>query len=124
MNILVVDDNKCTSMAIADYCQMSDIQCKEINDGQIGLFEIQRHEYDLIILDIAMPVYSGLDILNYLKKQGVYKRNIIILTGTNLKLKDFEAYKKVGVINVLYKPISLVSLDQMFNRICNKSCPV
>lgn len=66
-----------------------------------------------------MPGYTGLDILNQLKKQGVCNRNIIILTGTDLKLNDFEAFKEVGNIQVLSKPISLVQLDRMVSNIFN-----
>lgn len=112
MNILVIDDNENTSGAIADYCSMNDISCKEINDGKLGLFEIQKHEYELIILDIAMPDYTGLDILSQLKKQGVNNRNIIILTARQLKLEDFEPYKELGRIIILNKPISLAQLDE------------
>ena len=117
MNVLVIDDNQYTSAAIADYCNMRGTQCRQINEGKKGLFEIQKRAYDLIILDVAMPEYTGLDILSQLKKQGVCNQNIIILTGTNLKTEDFEIYKELCIIKVLSKPISLVNLDQIINRV-------
>ena len=109
--MLVIDNNEYISSAIADYCDMNRISCKEFNDGKSGLFEIQRGEYDLVILDIAMPEYTGLDILSQLKKQGVHNLNIIILTATMLKSKDFKIYKELGRIEVLNKPITLAQLD-------------
>ncbi|MGE4118774.1 MAG: response regulator [Candidatus Nitrosocosmicus sp.] len=112
MNILVIDDNKYTSDAISDYCRMCNVSCKEVNDGRSGLLEIQKKDYDLIILDIAMPSYTGFDILNQLQKQRTRNKNIIILTAANLKKKDFEKYKEIGKIQVLYKPISLSQLDK------------
>lgn len=117
LNVLVIDDNHYTSAAIADYCNMRGIQCRQINEGKKGMFEIQKRDYDLIILDVAMPEYTGLDILSQLKKQRVCNQNIIILTGTNLKPADFEIYKEVGIIKVLSKPVSLVNLDQIINRV-------
>lgn len=108
----MIDDNEYTSDAIADYCYMCNISCAEVNDGKRGLFEIQKNEYNLIILDIAMPGYTGLDLLGQLKKQGVTNRNIVILTATKLKKKDLEPYIDVGRIQILYKPISLSQLDK------------
>jgi DNA-binding response OmpR family regulator len=91
---------------------MCNVSCKEVNDGRSGLLEIQKKDYDLIILDIAMPSYTGFDILNQLQKQRTRNKNIIILTAANLKKKDFEKYKEIGKIQVLYKPISLSQLDK------------
>jgi CheY-like chemotaxis protein len=89
---------------------MNGVCCKEVNDGESGLFEIQR-KYDLIILDIAIPEYMVLDIISQLKKQGVHNLNIIILTTTMLKSEDFEIYKELGQFKVLNKPITLAQLS-------------
>ncbi len=93
-----------------------EIDCKEVNDGQKGLFEIQNRHYDLIFLDIEMPFYTGFDILRQLKKQGVRHKCIIILTGSNLKIDDIADYIDVGVREILKKPIGL---DQ-FDKDCEK----
>ena len=92
---------------------MEEIYCKEINDGQKGLFEIQKEHYDLILLDIAMPGYTGFDMLNQLKKQGVRHENIVILTALDLKLEDFKDYTEVGVREILKKPFGLDRFDEV-----------
>ncbi|MGD9533286.1 MAG: response regulator [Candidatus Nitrosocosmicus sp.] len=116
MNILVIDDNEYTSMAIADYCCMNNISCQEVNNGKKGLCEIQKQEYDVITLDIAMPEFTGLDILSQLNKRGIFNQNIIILTATNMELKDLKTYRELGVRGVIHKPISLIQLDRIVNR--------
>lgn len=93
-----------------------EIHTKEINDGQMGLFEIQKGDYGLILLDIAIPEYSGFDILAQLKKQDVKNRYIVILTALNLKIEDFKDYFDVGVREILKKPIGLESLDEVVKR--------
>lgn len=103
---------------------MNKIDCKEVNDGRRGLYEIQRHKYGIIILDIAMPEFTGLDVLNQLKKQRVSNLNIIVLTATNLKKRDFETYKEIGVSKVIHKPISLVQLDQMIKYSNSQVAPL
>jgi DNA-binding response OmpR family regulator len=106
-------------MLVKEYCKKEKIDCKEINDGQKGLFEIQKRHYDLILLDIAMPFYTGFDILRQLKKQGVRDQCIVILTGTNLKIEDIADCMDVGVREILKKPIGLDLLDKIVKRYLN-----
>lgn len=113
MNLLVIDDHVDTTNALTDYCNIHGISCKVANEGQQGLFEIQKREYDLILLDIAMPEYTGFDILSQLKKQGVRHETIVVLTGWNLKEEDFKNYTDVGVKEILKKPIGVDSLDNI-----------
>ena len=95
---------------------MHGIDCEMVNKGQKGLFEIQKRDYDIILLDIAIPEYSGFDILNQLKKQGVKNKWIVILTAWNLKMEDFNDYLDVGVREILKKPIGLDNLDEVVKR--------
>jgi DNA-binding response OmpR family regulator len=120
----VIDDHETTGGAIADYCKMNGIDCIEINDGKSGLFEILRHKYNLIILDIAMPEFTGLDILNQLKKERASNLNIIVLTATNLKKSDFATYKDLGISKVMRKPIGLDQLDQMIKQNTSQVAPI
>ena len=119
MKLLAIDDNIDITRLVAEYCKREKIDCKEINDGQKGLFEIQKRHYDLILLDIAMPFYTGFDILRQLKKQGVRDRCIVILTGTNLKIEDIADCMDVGVREILKKPIGLDLLDKIVKRYLN-----
>jgi two-component system, OmpR family, response regulator len=113
LNLLTIDDNFDTTQAVTDYCSMEGIVCKIVNEGQKGLFEIQNGNYDIILLDIAIPQYSGFDILNQLKKQDVKQKWIVILTGYNLEMEDFKDYLDVGVTEILKKPIGLDDLDNV-----------
>ncbi len=113
MNILAIDDHSDTIEALSDYCNIHGISCKIAKEGQQGLFEILKREYDLILLDISMPEYTGFDILSQLKKQGVRDKTIVVFTGWNLKEEDFKDYKDVGVREIIKKPIGVDSLDNI-----------
>lgn len=113
MKLLTIDNHTDTTGVVTDYCNMEEIYCKEVNEGQEGLFEIQKGHYDLILLDIAMPGYSGFDILKQLKNQGVTHENIVILTASDLKIEDFKDYTEVGVREILKKPFGLDRFDEV-----------
>ena len=116
MKLLTIDDNIELTQAVTDYGDMQGIDCRIVNEGRKGLFEIQKGDYDIILLDIAIPEYSGFDILNQLKKQHVKQKLIVILTGYNLKMENFKEYLDVGVIEILKKPIGLDDLDNVVKR--------
>jgi len=55
-----VDDNEEITEVISFYCNSKkDIDCQVINDGPQGLERIREENFDLILLDIAMPEFSG-----------------------------------------------------------------
>ncbi len=116
MNILAVDNNSDILEALYDYCCLHRIECEVASDGLQGLSKIQEKKYDLILLDIEMPNYSGFDILNQLKKQGVLNKIIVVITATGLKINDFNGYYEVGVKEVLTKPIPLSQIDKVIAK--------
>ncbi|VFJ14380.1 response regulator [Candidatus Nitrosocosmicus franklandus] len=116
MNLLAIDDSSDTLEAISDYCNIEGVKCKVASEGLQGLLEIQKQEYDLILLDMAIPEYSGFDILDQLKKQGVREKNLVVITAAKLDMDNFSDYKEVGIKEVLHKPISLDQLDELIDK--------
>lgn len=92
--------------------EYENIECKAINDSLVGLNEIVNNGYDSILLDIAMPSFTGLDILNELKMQKIENKNIIIFTASVFKSELIKEYLEVGVKEVLSKPISIEKMEQ------------
>lgn len=55
-----------------------------VNTGQEGTDRIRAQNFDLILLDLAMPDFSGMDVLLSLKLDGLIKlRNIVIFTASS-----------------------------------------
>ena len=105
MRLLVVDDNTEITEAISFYSGVKkDIDCQVINDGPQGLEIIRKQDFDLILLDVAMPEFSGWDIIQSLKNDGlVESKNIVIFTASSDQ-KLFNEMKNAGVREVFKKP--------------------
>jgi two-component system OmpR family response regulator len=67
MKILVVDDNQEITDVLSVFCESQEIEIEAINDSKKALPAIRKHDFDLMLLDIAMPEFTGLDIINSLK---------------------------------------------------------
>ncbi|WP_338556444.1 response regulator [Paenibacillus sp. KS-LC4] len=87
----------------------------EAMNGDDGLEVIRRTMPDIVITDLYMPVMSGLDMIEQLRKEG-FKGKIIILSGYS----DFEHARQALRFNVteyVSKPISLPTLKSMLSNV-------
>ena len=77
----------------------------------------ERGKYNVILLDIAMPEFSGFDVLARLKKEDVIKsENIIIFTASSITDRDIEDFVKSGAKGILKKPVSLDDLIELIGK--------
>jgi CheY-like chemotaxis protein len=116
LRILVIDDNVEITEVLKVYCNSRGIECITINDGRKGLEAVIAAKFDLILLDLAMPEFSGIDVVASLKKDGILStRNVVIFTASS-DTKIIEEMKNSGVKEILKKPISIDDLTSFFDR--------
>jgi len=109
MKILVVDDNTSITNSLEKYLKIKGFDVSITNNGKTGYELIQTEHWDTILLDLSMPEYSGLNIIEDLEKNDQLKdKNIILFTASSVP--DYVLNKlleKEGIKMCLRKPISL-----------------
>ena len=106
MKILLIDDNTDITKMLHKYLTIKGHLCYVANDGQIGLDLLKNQAFNVVILDIAMPKFSGNDVLDELNKIGKMKnQNIVTLTASTLSGDIESILKNKGVHSCLKKPI-------------------
>ena len=117
MKCLVIDDKKEVTDAISLFLKSENISCKVINQGKEGLEAIRNENFDLVFLDLAMPEFSGYDIIKKLKEDNLMERkNIVVITASSMSDKNIEDLKLMGVKAVIRKPLSLDELKKNVER--------
>jgi DNA-binding response OmpR family regulator len=118
MRILIIDDNKEITDMLSFYLENLDgYECKVANDASEGLQTIRSEDFDLVILDLAMPEFSGIDVINSLRKEALLEKNrIIVLTASSIGDEDIENLQRHGVRAVVKKPVSLDELTAVIDR--------
>ena len=117
--VLVIDDNDEITELLKDYFEFLNIECIVINDGRAGLEELRsdKRSYDFVLLDLAMPEFSGMDIFNKLKEENLLdSKNIVIFTASSQK--DNEMLRE-GAKYILRKPFSLDEIKGLVKRFAN-----
>lgn len=116
MKILVIDDSQEIAEVLKFWLENEGVTVDVITDGSIGLDMIRNRQFDLILLDVAMPDFTGLDVIDSLKNEGLLEsKNIIIFTASSDK-NLFERLKNSGVKGILKKPSSLQELEKLLDQ--------
>ena len=117
MRILLIDDNEEITEAIGEYCRLAkDIDCQVINNGREGLERIRNDKFDLILLDIAMPEFSGSDVIESLRQDQLIESKKIVIFTASSNQKLFDEIKNAGIKEVFKKPFSLDKLTELIEK--------
>jgi DNA-binding response OmpR family regulator len=118
MKILGIDDNQ----ELLDLCEIvltSDgHEYTGIEDGKDGLKAIRDEKFDVLLLDLSMPEFTGEDIMDALVKDDIMnKQKIVIFTATEPSKKDIALYLEKGAHSVLKKPIDADELSKFVHKL-------
>ena len=101
--ILIVDDEAPIAELLADVLQDEGYNIRVARDGASALLEILKRPPGLVLLDVAMPVMLGSDLLVYLRQHGFSDLPIIIMTAGLSPL----VYLTQGATEVIPKPFDV-----------------
>lgn len=106
LNILVVDDNEINLLLISEILKDLNIKFKLAQNGQIAIDKCKEETFDIILMDINMPVLNGIEATNILKNEYNIKTPVIALTANSLE-GDREKFIKDGMDDYLSKPFNV-----------------
>ena len=117
MEVLLIDDNKEITEMVSFFLESQDISCEVENDGKKGLEKIKEKKYNVILLDLTMPIYSGYDLFEELKiENALSKNNLVIFTASNIEQEKIDKMIEDGVKAIIRKPISIDSIIETINK--------
>jgi len=103
-NVLVAEDTLTNQILLKSLLEKAGITITFANDGKEALEEIDRQNYDLVIMDMQMPNIDGYEATAIMRRRGI-KIPIIALTA-NAMVGDSEKCIKIGCDGYLSKPIN------------------
>jgi len=118
VKILVIDDDQAITSALFKFFNFKGFPTVVINNPWEGFALIQREHFDVILLDINMPEFSGEQIIRMLDTNEVLKdQNIFIFSaylGHEFIIKDF--LKRDGIVGCLEKPMGLNEILKVITK--------
>lgn len=118
MKILGIDDNTDINELLDTVLNGSGHEYIYVKSGTEGLKLIREKKFDIVLLDVAMPEFSGFDVINSLLKEGLLaKQKIILFTASSVLDSEIEELIKKGVHSCIRKPVDLDFLLEKLERL-------
>jgi len=115
MELLIIDDNQDITNMFSKYFKLKNHHTSVVNSGENGLQMIETQKFDVILLDLAMPNFSGRDIVDHLYKNNkINSHKIVVLTASSVSDDDKTYLQNKGVHSILRKPIDP---DELLNYV-------
>jgi len=117
MKILGIEDNK----DLLDLCNVAlssdGHEYTGIDNGKEGVQAIKDKKFDLVLLDLAMPDFSGVDVIDALVKEGIMdKQKVIIFTASSATEEEYGPLLEKGVHSIIKKPVDIDLLIETIKK--------
>lgn len=117
--VLVVEDNKINQMVTKKILDKSNCVSTIVDDGYAAIEAVDKEFFDVILMDINMPLINGFETTRLIRKKGC----IIPIIALTAFAKDeiTEEALSVGINDILIKPFEAQKLTKMIERLTAKS---
>ena len=116
ISAMLVEDIRMNQIVAEKMLSTLSAETTTVNNGQECLDVLRQQSFDIIFMDIQMPVMDGLEALKRIKSEGLAPNTPIIALTANTFDSDVEQYLEQGFSNVLGKPFKLEWLKGILDK--------
>ncbi len=114
LSILVAEDNDVNQMFIEILLKGYGLETDIVENGEMAIQKALEKKYDLILMDINMPILGGIEATHGIRKNGINGDKIPIIALTaNAMVGDRERFISEGMDDYLTKPIDIKDLERI-----------
>lgn len=110
--ILLVEDNEINQEVAREILQEAGMTVTIANNGREAVDEVKTNPYDIVLMDIQMPIMDGYDAAREIRKDPAFAELPIISMTANALLSDQEKCLQAGMNDHVSKPIDTTQLFQ------------
>lgn len=103
--ILLAEDNFLNMKLMYDILSTQGYVLETASDGQETLAKLKQNDYNLLLLDIQMPIVSGFEVLEEIKKNNMPVKTIVV--SACAMEEEINKVKSLGCDNFITKPIRI-----------------
>ncbi len=118
LKVLLVEDNEINMLFAKNIMELWGVNVSTADNGLEAIQLLNDNHFDIILMDIQMPVMNGIDTTKYIRKMSIKETAnvpIIALTANAIKGDEIE-YFDAGMNDILTKPFTEEELYRVINR--------
>jgi signal transduction histidine kinase/CheY-like chemotaxis protein len=118
LSVLVVEDHPVNRMILEAWMGSAGHAASTAENGQIAVDVAQDQPFDLIIMDVNMPVMDGLTATRMIRGgQGVNRETPVVVLSASARSEDHQAGLEAGADAYLNKPIDFAALAELMTHV-------
>lgn len=115
LRVLIAEDNHINQRVAERLLKRLGVTCLVVNNGVEALDQLAHAQWDVVLMDIQMPVMDGLEATRRIRAQPISQPTIIALSANAME-EDQSCARAAGVDDFLSKPITLNALADVLRR--------
>jgi CheY-like chemotaxis protein len=119
-NVLVAEDNIENQEVVAVLLEKMGVQFTLADNGKFALEKLGKDKFDLLLLDMQMPVMDGLALLKQVREKGNHKNLYVIALTAHAIKGDAEKYINAGCDDYISKPINKMQFRKKISDLIEK----
>ncbi len=117
LKVLVVDDNEINLMLITKTLSKLGYECKRASNGQLALDLVKQEEFDLIFMDMQMPIMDGTVATTEIRKHyRVYEYPVVIALTANALGDGKDKCLEAGMQDFIAKPFKPAEIEEVIKK--------
>jgi signal transduction histidine kinase len=123
--ILVVEDNKINQKVVCAMLKRIGHTTAVAENGQIAIDMLHEKKYDVVLMDIQMPVMGGIEATKEIRDgMGLGKDNLPVIGLTaSFQHSQLAYFENIGMNNCIGKPVKLNALKDIINSVTKRILP-
>jgi two-component system response regulator VicR len=117
--ILIIEDDELMLKILQFILKKENYDIIIAKDGQVGIEKISQHVPDLVITDVMLPYKTGIEIVNYLKKDFP-RIPVIILSALGEEVRTVGEAFHLGADDFIAKPFNPIELMLRVKKLINR----
>ena len=116
--ILVVEDNKINQIVTKKILESHHFKCTILDDGYAAIDLLEKEHFDLVLMDINMPIINGFETTKLIRKKGI-ETPVVALTAFD-KQEITEQALSSGINDIIIKPFEPSKLFQVISTLIER----
>lgn len=117
LNILVVEDDLLNQKLVVKILSKMGYNVDTANDGKAALEKCKNMNYDLMLLDIQMPIMNGIELTQIIRNDNNMHQPYIVALTANAFYEDQEKYREIGMEGFIAKPLKIERIQDYIKKV-------
>jgi two-component system, OmpR family, alkaline phosphatase synthesis response regulator PhoP len=120
-SILIIEDNETLALGLRTSLEVEGYKVECITDGNDGLAWLERHNPDLIVLDLMLPGLNGFEVLRRYRAHGG-SAAVLILSARDQEVDKVQGFR-IGADEYVVKPVGVLEFLARVEAIIRRLAP-